>query len=126
MKKKGRGSQVTNPTLHLLTSLTNFVESTKSSLEAQLITYQETLDDKDELKRLCDQYLSIIQDLNKKINDKDTDIAKLKTHIEAEQANFLEFSEKYEIEGLTSEKLTKHLKDNLSEVAEILSYFIEE
>jgi len=31
-----------------------------------------------------------------------------------------EFSEKYEIEGITSEKLTKHLKDNLSEVAETL------
>jgi len=31
-----------------------------------------------------------------------------------------EFSEKYKIEELTSEKLTKHLKDNLSEVAETL------
>jgi hypothetical protein len=31
-----------------------------------------------------------------------------------------EFSEKFEIEGLTSEKLTKHLKDNLSDLAETL------
>ena len=31
-----------------------------------------------------------------------------------------EFSEKYEIEALTSEKLTKHLKDNLSDLAETL------
>jgi len=36
------------------------------------------------------------------------------------QALVKEFSEKHEIEGLTSEKLTKHLKDNLSEVAETL------
>ena len=40
-----------------------------TSLEAQLLLYQETLEQKEELQRLCNQYLSKIQDYKKKLCD---------------------------------------------------------
>ena len=45
------------------------MKSKTTSLEAQLLLYQETLEQKEELQRLCDQYLSKIQHYKKELCD---------------------------------------------------------
>ena len=70
--------------------------SETSSMEAQLMMFQETLEQKDDLQRLCDQYLSKIHDQKKQMSDKDMDINRLKNEKETDKTEFLKLTKKYE------------------------------
>lgn len=86
------------------------MKSKVTEMEAQMLLFQDTLaqndelqrkndqyqDQKDELQRLCDQYLLKIQDHQEKMREKDTEISKLTKEHEIDQATLEKLKEQNE------------------------------
>jgi len=86
------------------------MKSKVTEMEAQMLLFQDTLaqndelqrkndqyqDQKDEMQRLCDQYLLKIQDHQEKMREKDTEISKLTKEHEIDQATLEKLKEQNE------------------------------
>ena len=81
------------------------MKSKTTSLEAQLMMLQETLEQKEEVQRLCDQYLSKIQDYKKQLSDKDLDIKKLTKEQEIDKTKLAKLTKECDEVKIQNEEL---------------------